>query len=223
MKTALKIIGIILATFVLLIVLIVSFSGNSDSPEITPTNKLSEADKAYSDSIALIASRAKDSIRIEEEKNKIAKKETAEKKLKAFRSKTDEFNGTTFYHHPQSPKYTNVNFVYPYFGEKDGTYWLRLTFQYTADSWLFIQRIKIKTDAGQYELAPDFKTDNNSDIWEWADIQVSPAEYSMLRDMASSKEVLIRYEGRQYQKDRKLTAKEKSVITETLDVFDALK
>lgn len=221
MKTALKIIWIIVATCVL-VVLIVVLTDDDKAKEITPLNQISESDRLYSDSIVNAMAIVKDSLNAIKSKELAEKKEMAEKRLKSFRSRTDEFESVTFFKHSQTPKYTNSNFIYPYIGNDGNSYWLRLTFQYAADSWLFIERVKIKTDTEQYDIATSFKRDNHTEIWEWADIKANQTEYLMLRDMASSKDVLIRYEGRQYYKDRKLTAKEKNVITETLDVFEAI-
>src|SRR5690606_671906 len=105
------------------------------------------------------------------------KKESAEKQLKRFKKKVDEFNGTTFYTDTRAPKYTNVNFIYPYIGEKDNRYWLRLRFQYKADDWLFIKKGILLVDGDKYELTGSWERDNGSgDIWEWLDIQVNPTQ-----------------------------------------------
>lgn len=73
-----------------------------------------------------------------------------------------------------------------------------------------------------YQLIADFERDHDSDIWEWHDMPVSLENQTMLRDMASSKEVKIRYVGNQYHDDRSLTSKEKNIIKTTLDIYEEL-
>src|SRR5690606_9348659 len=102
----------------------------------------------------------------------------------------------------RTPVYTNINFIYPYIGQRGNSYWMSLKFQYTSDSWLFINTARIKTDNSDYTIIGDFERDNHSKIWEWYDEPVGPSELKMLEDIANSKIVKVRYEGSQYYKDR---------------------
>ena len=151
-----------------------------------------------------------------------AKRSEALNELKNFRTEKDDFEGLVFYQDNRTPAYTNRNFVYPYIGEKQDRYFLRLKFQYTADDWLFITQIKVKTDYNDYDLKANFERDHNSVIWEWYDMPARESEIKMLRDIALSKNPKIRYIGTQYHKDRNLTAKEQAIIKRTLDIYESL-
>ena len=153
---------------------------------------------------------------------KTKKYETALKSLKSFRKKEDEFQGAKFYSDKRTPYYTNINFIYPYFVESKSTYSLRLRMQYTANDWLFIDNTTFLIDGSTYEIAGDFKRDNNSTIWEWLDIRVDVGERYILDKLANSKKAKVRYSGAKYYKDRVITSKEKSIIRKTLDIYDAL-
>jgi len=170
--------------------------------------------------------RIEDSMKIEFAKAdsiQFSKKLAAVAKLKTFKVKKDEFSASEFYTDKRAPKYNNINFIYPYIGYNGSNYYLRLKFQYAAKKWLFINTVKIKTETNQYTLTGKFERDNKSTIWEWSDMPVNQSTLIMLEDMATSKSILIRYEGRQYQKDRKLTSKEISIIKETLSIYTPLK
>jgi hypothetical protein len=162
--------------------------------------------------------RIRDSISIA----KAEAKESAIKKLKSFKSNTDEFQGITFHRDPRTPYYTNRNFVYPYIGEKEDKYWLRLRFQYAADDWLFIDHAIFLIDGEKFVITGVWERDNDADIWEWLDIPVELVERHILEKIAESKSAKIRYVGSQYHKDRTLTSTEKSVIKKTLEIYDAL-
>jgi hypothetical protein len=150
------------------------------------------------------------------------RKEEAKRKLGNFRSKTDEFEGTTFYTDKRAPFYTNVNFVYPYIGEKNGNYWLRFRMQYTSSKWLFINKAIFLVDGAKFELTGRWERDNDTRIWEWSDIQAGSRELLLLNAIANSKSAKVRYIGSQYRDDRTITSKEKSVIKRTIDVYTAL-
>ena len=150
------------------------------------------------------------------------KKEKAERALKIFKKSEDEFEGTTFYTDSRAPNYTNINFIYPYIGQKEDNYWLRLKFQYSADDWLFIKNATLLIDGEQFTITGNWERDNNSRIWEWLDMQVGINELSILSKLANSESAKVRYEGRKYYDDRTITSKEKDIIKKTLDIYKDL-
>jgi len=160
-----------------------------------------------------------DSIAVVNKKRKIK----AEKLLKTFKVSKDEFEGTTFYRDPRTPYYTNVNFIYPYIGQKGNNYWLRLKFQYAADDWLFINKGILLIDGEKFTVTGNWKRDNNSRIWEWLDIPVNDNELLILNKIANSKSAKIRYVGDKYYNDRNITRKEKNIIKKTLEIYNNLK
>lgn len=151
------------------------------------------------------------------------RRKKAEEELSSFRKKEDEFEGTTFYQDPRTPYYTNVNFIYPYIGNKGNYYWLRLKFQYSADDWLFINHAIILVDGDKFTVTGNWERDNDTGIWEWLDMSVQDSEHLILERIANSKSAKIRYVGDKYYDDRTITSKEKSIIKKTLDIYDNLK
>jgi hypothetical protein len=191
--------------------ILLAFGSDDSNPEIQGINEKIIEDK--------LTPEQRDSINTVRAENKLK----AEKALKSFKKNVDEFEGTTFYSDPRTPNYTNVNFIYPYSGVKDDHAWLRLKMQYTSDNWLFINNAILLIDDEKFYISGNWERDNNSQIWEWLDIQVRQNEYSILEKIASSKSAKIRYEGNQYYKDRNITSKEKSIIKKTLEIYDLLK
>lgn len=221
MKKFFKIAGIgclsLIGIFIIGGILVGIFSSDSDGE-----SKISTDGK--------IVTKAIDSVQIKkEEKTRDSltivnkqKREKAEKDLNSFKKKEDEFEGSIFYRDPRTPYYTNVNFIYPYIGQKNDNYWLRLKFQYASDDWLFIEKGILLIDGEKFNITGNWETDHNSGIWEWLDIQVRESERMILDKLINSKLAKIRYEGRQYHDDRTITSKEKSIIKKTLEIYDNL-
>ena len=210
MKKFFKIAGIGCASLIGLffIIGIIGAIFNSDS-EIESDIKNSKSELKVVDSLELKKQeKIKDSLAVVNKK----KKDKAEKDLKSFKKKEDEFEGNAFYRDPRTPYYTNVNFIYPYIGQKGNSYWLRLKFQYAADDWLFIDKGILLVDGEKFTITGNWETDHNSGIWEWLDISVRDTERLILEKIANSKSAKIRYVGRQYHNDRTITKKEKSII-----------
>lgn len=221
MKKFFKIAGIGCASLIglFLIIGIIGAIFSSDS-EIESDNKNSKSELKVVDSLELKKQKKiKDSLAIVNKK----KKEKAGKDLKSFKKKEDEFEGNAFYRDPRTPYYSNVNFIYPYIGQKGDNYWLRLKLQYAADDWLFINKAILLVDGEKFTITGNWETDHNSGIWEWLDISVRDTERLILERIANSKSAKIRYVGRQYHNDRTITKKEKNIIKKTLEIYDNLK
>lgn len=150
-------------------------------------------------------------------------RDKAEKALKNFKKEKDDFEGDIFYRDSRTPNYANTNFIYPYIGNKENLYWLRLKFQYASDNWLFINNAILMVDDEKFNISGKWERDHNSKIWEWMDISVKDEEYQILKKIANSKTTKIRYEGTQYHDDRTLTQKEIAIIKKTLEIYDGLK
>jgi len=145
-----------------------------------------------------------------------------------MRKKTDEMNGISWYHDKTSPRYTNQNGFFAYIGKKENSSpWLRLTIQYAADDWLFIEKYIIKVDEVTYTITEEkygeIETDNgNGGIWEWLDRAVDQNEMKIIKAVANGKDVKIRYVGKQYYKDRTITSSQKRALRNVLDAYEAL-
>lgn len=140
--------------------------------------------------------------------------------LQSFKKKTDEFNGSSFYRDKRTPKYTNIDFIYPYIGESKGKYFIRLKMQYEAEDWLFIEGSTFLVDGQKFEVGARWDRDNSAgQIWEYADISVGEMELALLSAIADSRVTKVRYTGNQYHDDRTLTKKEKSIMRKTVDTY----
>lgn len=214
-------------TATVIIGLIIIINSGDDQPSTTGENKSSNTETITSinenkiiDSLKIIKDKkTKDSIALVKQKGI----EKAKRILKTFKVKKDEFEGNSFYRDPRTPYYADVNFIYPYIGEKNNNYWLRLKFQYTANDWLFINKGILLVDGDKFTITGKWERDNKSNIWEWLDIAVGTSEEYILERIANSKSAKIRYEGTQYHNDRIITSKEKSIIKKTLDIYKVLK
>lgn len=223
MKTFLKITGIgclsIIGLFFLFVLIGILFAPKVESSKFSESSNSNTKTEKKVDSAKLARIQfVNDSIG----KAKQKRKENAERKLKAFRKKEDEFEGTAFYKDYRAPKYTNINFIYPYIGQKGGSYWLRLQLQYAAENWLFIDRAIFLIDGEKYTISGNFERDNSTKIWEWLDIPVESKERIILDKIAKSKSAKVRYEGSKYYNDRVMTSKEKDIIKKTLEIYDGL-
>lgn len=144
-----------------------------------------------------------------------------------FTEKKDEFKGITWVEPKARPKYANANGICTYFslnseGKPEN---LRFLIQYYADDWLFIYSYTFLIDGNTYTFSnPDVERDNNSMIWEWSDTGVAQSGEvaQILYAIKNAKEVKIRFNGRQYHKDKVLTQKDIKAIQQPIEYFEAL-
>ncbi len=189
----------------------------------TETELTKIAKKQEKEKIArLKKEKADEAKRVKNEKNRIA---NATRKM---RKKYDDINETTWYHDKSSPRYNNYNGFFAYFGKGDvGSPWLRLSIQYAADDWLFIEKYIIKVDGITYTITEnkygEIETDNgNGGIWEWLDRSVGASEYEIIKAVANGKKVKIRFVGKQYRKDKTITNRQKLALRNVLDAYEAM-
>lgn len=144
-----------------------------------------------------------------------------------FREKKDEFKGISWIEPKTATQYIDQNDIYCYFAIRDGKPEnLRLKIQYAADDWLFIKKYIFLIDGKSYPYTPrKVERDNNTRIWEWSDENIEESLELLTvitAAMMDAKEIKIRFEGRQYHKDKTLTPKQIKQITEPLEYFSAL-
>jgi len=147
---------------------------------------------------------------------------------KRLRVVKDEFKPDyEFYYPVNAPKYTNVNWIYPYLGRTDDQVWMRFKIQYKADSWLFINKVSALVENANDEKevielysGTGFERDNSGgEIWEYIDLEVNDLLYLKLLKLNSAKSVKIRYDGSQYYNDRNLTANEKRALSDIIEIY----
>lgn len=152
--------------------------------------------------------------------------------LKSLARDYDKMKGIAWYRSATSPKHTNANAFYLYFGREDSGRFtpLRLVIQYYADDWLFVSRAWAKVDGQTIDPLPQrtgrpfgWERDNGGGkIWEWSDAEVSqPADKAAVRKIAEAKSVTVRFEGRQYYNDRTLTAAQLKALRDVIAAYEA--
>lgn len=144
--------------------------------------------------------------------------------LQKMTKKTDKVEGVDWYRDKSSPQYTNYNGFFLYIGKQDSqSPWLRLRIQYNDDTWLFVESFLVVADGKRFDYpAARFERDNDSEIWEWYDEPTSSSDLEMIRAVVESKEAVIRLNGRQYRKDKTITAAQKAALRNVLDAYKAL-
>lgn len=151
-------------------------------------------------------------------------KKRLEQATSKMRKKVDEVQGITWYYDKTTSSYNNVNSFHTYIGERaSGSPWLRLRIQYAGDNWLFIDNYKFLIDGRNYEITPvEVERDNNADVWEWYDTDADKSNIDIIKAIIESDKAVVRYEGKQYYKDRTITSAEKKALQNVLDAFKAL-
>lgn len=149
--------------------------------------------------------------------------------VKVFRPdfifKKDEFENITWVEPKNKPNYTNVNKIFCYFQLNDeNASNFRLRIQYTADDWLFINKITFNIDGDRniIYIPQKMERDNNSTIWEWCDDQIGNKYEFLISAIANAKKVRVKYDGQQYYNTRTLSSTEIKYIKKTYDFYLAL-
>jgi len=149
---------------------------------------------------------------------------TFEKLYRNTRKRYDQFSRSTFIYDQTSPRYINVKGVFVYMSQDTTGYELRLTTQYTADNWLFINSMSFNADGENFsDFSPKFNRDNGQGmIWEWSDEPVQDPNLSMLAKIATAKRAKIRYDGEQYYNELTITTAQKAAIKRQLQIYKGL-
>lgn len=177
------------------------------------------------------AARAKQNAEQRAASQEAARKDAAEGKaaLARLSKKVDDVKNVTFFRHRDSTPYVNTRSDLQLYivTEKGSSPTLRLAITYVADDWLFVQKYFIKTDTASYTIDPgstfSIERDNSGGkIWEWYDAVVADAQLPMLQELSKAKRATLRYEGRQYYKDRTVSAAELGRLRDVLLAYRAL-
>ena len=102
---------------------------------------------------------------------------------------------------------------------------MRLKVIYFGDSWLFLRGVIFDIDDETYPLSysqGEYFRDNNWDVWEVIDKEVSDTDKVLLREIANSKTTVIRFQGSQYYHDMTVSQAEKQGIQDTLELAEYL-
>lgn len=151
--------------------------------------------------------------------------------LKGLSRQHDQMRGIAWYRSPSSPKHTNANGFYLYFGKEDSGRLLplRLVAQYHADDWLFISRAWAKADGAKLDIPQEsrksfgWERDNSGGmIWEWSDTAITTAQdIATVRRISESKSVTVRFEGKQYYNDKSLSTTQLKAMRDIIFAYEA--
>ena len=100
-----------------------------------------------------------------------------------------------------------------------------LKLHYYDDSWLFAKSFKVVTDGVPFQSpAVRFNRDNyGGNVWETAYLDLSKKKYRALADkIVSSKEAIIRFQGKQYYSDLTVTDRMREDIGSMLKALDVI-
>ncbi len=148
------------------------------------------------------------------------KKRLRSQAISKMSKKRDSFESITWYKDRSSPRYTNQNAFYLYFGVSDGVANnLRMKVQYFDDDWLFVESAKVNVDGEVFTLScTDWERDNNQYIWEWCDIQLD--NRPMIEAIIKSRNAVIKFDGDQYYDTRTITSSQKRALRNVLKAYD---
>jgi len=146
--------------------------------------------------------------------------------LSKMRISKDSVKNLKFYYDKSSPQYRNRNAFEIYAGQEAGSDpYLRFNIQYFGEDWLFIKSYFFNIDGETYEITPSYgevETDNDSQVWEWYDVNPSSENIEMIQKIIKSKKTVMRLEGRQYYKDVTITQTQKTALKNVLTVYQGL-
>ena len=162
------------------------------------------------------------------EKEKIVSEYTSK-----FEVEEDRVEGITWYMHNDMPDYIDTrSYIIPYIGVQGENVWICIRYNYTADNWVFWEKLSIVTDNEKYiKTVGAFDTVRDNDggeVWEWYDEclyynqELDSEELLMLKDIAESGETIIRFEGDEYYDDLYVTDTDKKIISDVLMLYSGL-
>lgn len=144
-----------------------------------------------------------------------------DKKLLAkMTKKVDEFKGVSFYSSKKFKKgYSNE--IELYLVQTGKAYCMRAIFQYTASDWLLVDKVELICDGKKRSVSlNDVKRDNDGgDVYEYEDFLVDGNMKSILELIIYSKDVKMRYVGKDYIHDRVIKDAEKTKMKEVFEVL----
>ena len=154
-------------------------------------SRVDPEDVSYRDKVAHYSAAIEDQARADEER----KAKIASRLIK----KTAEFDGSSWYRHPSSPRYQDIQpYVTLYVLETgSGQRSLEFFVNYTSrNGWLFVESAQINVDGEITRLpASTWSRDNDTEIWEWTGYRNQPEMIVLAKDIAESKRAVVRFNG----------------------------
>lgn len=123
------------------------------------------------------------------------------------------------------PKSNQEMNVYPYFGSKISSKWLRFKAMYTGYDWIFFESIKIISNSNTYERKyaySDITKDNaGGKVWEYVDISMGKLEREIV-DALSKGGGKVRFSGK-YSSTKEISVSQSREIKAVLELYKVTK
>lgn len=197
-----------------------------------PASKAEENRTAYEALVRLVPDNAAYSGKVAAYTNSIEAQARADKErqagiVKKLVKRTEEFDGSSWYRHPSSPRYQDTqSYVTLYVLESgSGKRSIEFFLNYTSRTgWLFVESAQINVDGKITNLPPTkWLRDNDTEIWEFAGYRDNPTLLELARQIAESDRAVVRFNGQQFYDDHVISQKEKTVIKDMLLAWEQMK
>lgn len=197
-----------------------------------PSSKAEENLTAYQALARLVPENASYTEKVEGYVAAIEARERADKErqsgiVKKLIKKTEEFDGSSWYRHPSSPRYQDTqSYVTLYVLESgSGKRSIEFFLNYTSRTgWLFVESAQINVDGKITNFPPaQWLRDNDTEIWEFVGYRDNAALLELARQIAGSDRAVVRFSGQQFYDDHVVSQKEKSVIKDMLLAWEQMK
>ncbi len=123
------------------------------------------------------------------------------------------------------PKSNQELNVYPYFGSKISSKWLRFKAMYTGYDWIFFESIKIISNSNTYERKYSYSdiTKNNAGgkVWEYVDISMGELESKIIDDLSNGGGK-VRFSGK-YSSTKEISISQAREIKAVLELYKVTK
>jgi hypothetical protein len=115
--------------------------------------------------------------------------------------------------------------AYFYLGINRTDVWLRMKIKYYGDDWLFVDSYKIAAGNLRWQSPKQQFQRNHSggNVWEWIDVTPAEEDIRNMEALATAANPIIRFQGKQYYSDFKLSPKQQKDILAALELFRAMK
>jgi hypothetical protein len=146
--------------------------------------------------------------------------------VKKLIKSTAEFDGSSWYRHPSSPRYQDTKSYVTLYILETGTGQRTLEFflNYTSRSgWLFVESAQINVDGAITRLpASQWIRDNDTEIWEYIGYRNNQQMIDLAKKISESDRAVVRFNGQQFYDDHVITTTEKQIIRDMLLAWDEM-
>jgi len=141
-----------------------------------------------------------------------------------FKIKKDEFEKCIWYTPRTILKQKYYGILFYFMDTADGPKNMRVKLQYAWQDWIFFYKVKILIDGKDYEYVPKEvrRLVGNGTVQEYSDESATTMGNDMLKALYYSKEIKIRFIGKDFSHSKKLGKRQVGNIKRSFDMFKAL-